>query len=142
MFRQMHAHMHGRGRGPKMFLGVLALFAVFSLIVMLLWNAVLPDLLKVGNLSYLQAAGILFLCRILFGGLGHGLWGTLALKGMHGRFHSMNPEQREAFLRRMHDFFPHHADHREFEHGRGCGDSRRARERHGDGNESASRNGV
>ena len=142
MFRDIHTHMHGHGHGLKMFLGVLALFVVFSLIVMLLWNAVMPELLGVGSLNYLQAAGILLLCRILFGGLGHSLWGSVALKGMHRRFHAMSPEQREAFIRRIQEFSPCHTGHREFDHNRGHGESCRARERHGDGNENASRNGV
>lgn len=40
-------------------------------IVMLLWNAILPDLFQVGALSFWQALGLLILCKILFGGF-HG----------------------------------------------------------------------
>jgi hypothetical protein len=39
---------------------------------MLLWNATLPNLLHVNTLTYWQAAGLLALCRILFGGLRFG----------------------------------------------------------------------
>jgi hypothetical protein len=123
-----------------MILGILALFALFSLIVMLLWNAVMPDLVGVGSLTYLQAAGILLLGRILFGGQALGLWGSLALKGMHGRFHAMSPEQREAFIRRMHEFVPCHAGHKGFDPSHGCEESHRTRERHGDGNDGSPRN--
>ncbi len=37
-------------------------------VVMLLWNAILPDLLQVNRISYFQALGLLVLCRILLGG--------------------------------------------------------------------------
>ena len=95
----MFGHLHGHGR--RIFLGILALFALFSLIVMLLWNAVMPGLLGAGSLSYPQAAGLLLLCRILFGGLGSGFWG----RGLREHFHAMSPEQREAFARHMHERF-------------------------------------
>lgn len=46
---------------PVFFLGAAAL-------VMLLWNAILPDVIQVKEISYLQAIGLLVLSRILFGG--------------------------------------------------------------------------
>lgn len=46
--------------------GGLAALAVGAL-VMLLWNAVLPDLVGVKEISYWQSVGLLILCRILFG---------------------------------------------------------------------------
>ena len=45
------------------------LFGVLALVVMLLWNAILPDVLQTRPLTYWQALGLLLLCRILFGGL-------------------------------------------------------------------------
>lgn len=38
-------------------------------IVMLLWNAILPDIMPVSKISFWQALGILVLSKILFGGL-------------------------------------------------------------------------
>ena len=38
--------------------------------VMLLWNAILPNLLNVNPIKYWQAVGLLVLCRILFGNFG------------------------------------------------------------------------
>lgn len=52
-------------------LGVGAVF-LFIWIVMLLWNALVPELFSGPALSYWQAAGILILSKILFGGLGGG----------------------------------------------------------------------
>ncbi|OYW19930.1 MAG: hypothetical protein B7Z54_02520, partial [Sphingobacteriales bacterium 12-47-4] len=41
---------------------------LFSWIVMLLWNATLPALVGVKVISFWQAAGLLVLSKILFGG--------------------------------------------------------------------------
>jgi hypothetical protein len=122
-----------------MVLGMLALFVVFSLLVMLLWNAVMPDLLEVGSLNWLQAAGLLLLCRILFGGLGHGIWGSVAFKGMRDHVLAMSPEQREAFVRRMQERVAGHGRHPGFCRSRSCGEP--APERHGDENADSLRNG-
>lgn len=48
------------------------LFFVVSAVVMLLWNALLPAILHVSTVNYWQAAGLLILCRILFGGVPFG----------------------------------------------------------------------
>jgi hypothetical protein len=84
----------------------LAAIAAVGVIVMLLWNAIVPALFtQVPAISYLQALGLLVLCRILFGGLrGHGGW-----RGrMHGhrlgaerwaKWQAMTPEEREQFHR-------------------------------------------
>ena len=60
-----------------------SLSLLFGFLVMLLWNAVLPDLLGVKSMTYLQGIGLLLLCRILVGDLGLG-------KGGH---HRRSPEQ-------------------------------------------------
>ena len=43
--------------------------------VKLLWNGILPDLLGVPPLTYLQGVGLLLLSRILVGGFRHGTRG-------------------------------------------------------------------
>jgi hypothetical protein len=58
-------------RGPKrlfifLFFAAAAAFALAA-VVMLLWNAILPPLLKVNRIGYWQALGLLVLCKILFG---------------------------------------------------------------------------
>jgi len=93
---------HLRGHGLRMFLGLLGLLALFGLAVMLLWNAIMPGLAEVGQLDYPRAVGLLALCRLLFGGLGSGFRG----RGLREHFHDMNPEQREALRRRLHERFP------------------------------------
>lgn len=41
---------------------------LLSLFVMLLWNAILPNIVNVKPLNYWQAIGLFVLCRILFVG--------------------------------------------------------------------------
>lgn len=50
----------------------LAFVAVFGAIVMVLWNWLMPELFGLTAISFWQAAGLLTLCKILFGGLGSG----------------------------------------------------------------------
>ncbi len=49
-------------------LAILAFSLLGGLVVMLLWNAILPSLLGVGLLTFPKAIGLLILCKILFGG--------------------------------------------------------------------------
>lgn len=79
---------------------VLAVLAGLALggAVMLLWNALMPELFGWRALSYLQAIGLLALARLLFGRLGgrchgHGGW----RRHMQERWEQMTPEEREKF---------------------------------------------
>lgn len=63
-----------RGFALRFLLIFPSILALLTLIVMLLWNAVLSPALDVGTLTYWQAGGLLILCRILFGGFGGGGW--------------------------------------------------------------------
>ncbi len=52
------------------FVGI-AFLALGSLAVMLLWNYIIPDIIpSIKEITYLQALGLLVLCRILFGHFG------------------------------------------------------------------------
>ena len=91
---------HGLGH----FLGALlylAMIALFGLVVMFLWNALLPSIFGLSIINYWQAAGLLILTRILFSGIGgeaHRAFGHRNL--FHDKWGSMNNEQREAFIRK------------------------------------------
>ncbi len=69
--------------------------AVLGLVVMALWNWLVPALFfGMKEITYLQALGILVLAKILFGGF--------RCHGWHGRCQShrleqMSPEEREKF---------------------------------------------
>ena len=50
----------------------IGLLALFGLVVMLLWNWLMPDLFGLKTVSYWQAWGLLILSAILFKGIGTG----------------------------------------------------------------------
>lgn len=83
----MHGKGHGRGLGShRMGKGIVigaVLFVVLGLLVMSLWNALLPAILGVKAIGFWQALGILLLSRILFGGLGF----RPGMFGAHRRMH-------------------------------------------------------
>lgn len=72
-------------------------------IVMHLWNWLLPPLFGWHMLTFWQALGLLALCRILFGGLGHHDGGGPRHKFRRGKFcgRDLTPEEREKFRRAM-----------------------------------------
>ena len=88
-----------RGFALRFLLIFPAILALLTLVVMLLWNAVLPPSLGAGTLTYWQASGLLILCRILFGGFGGGWkkpgpWRGGPPGGRYS-FKYMTPEERE-----------------------------------------------
>jgi hypothetical protein len=100
---------------PMGLLGMAAMIAVFGTVTMLLWNALLPPLFGLPLLSWLQAAGLLVLCRVLFGGISGGL-GRIAgdaRRGganlFRGRWDAMSDEQRQHLaeeIKKRHGFDP------------------------------------
>lgn len=71
--------------------GIAAFVLLGGLAVMLLWNALLPDLFHVGEIGYWQALGILALSKILFGGY----HGCPSRSCGPSRLHHMSDEDRE-----------------------------------------------
>ncbi len=77
---------------------------LFGWIVMLLWNAIVPELTGWGMLTLPKALGLLVLCRILFGGFhgkGHGggpSWKNRA--EWRERWKTMSDEQRSEMRQR------------------------------------------
>jgi hypothetical protein len=91
---------------------VLAIIAAFAAVVMFLWNSLMPDIAGLPVLDYWQALGILALSRILFSGIGGGLFG-LGMAASRGRgrqnplrekWMNMREEDRKAFMEREKDF--------------------------------------
>lgn len=84
---------------------VAAAILFFGYLVMHLWNWLLPGLIGVSPISFLQALGIMVLAKILFGSWGGGHKGHCGCH--HKRWHSrmeekmsqMTPEEREKFKR-------------------------------------------
>ena len=89
-------------RGAAFLVLVPALIAVLSWVVMSLWNALIPALFHGPLVTFWQAAGLLVLSKILFGGFrgrgGHHGWhGRGRWRGQMWRekWESMTPEERD-----------------------------------------------
>lgn len=105
--------MRPRGRRVIKGFGFAGIFlaglAVLSLVVMLLWNWLLPALFGAPRLHYLQAAGVLLLSQILFGSRGHrGRWRHHM---WHQRWESLTPEERERLREKYAHKSAHHHCH-------------------------------
>lgn len=80
------------------FFGTLA-FAAFAAIVMLLWNWLVPDLFGGPLITFIQAAGLLLLIKILtwsFGGKRHHRMSAWKHR-FREKFANMTEEEREAY---------------------------------------------
>lgn len=85
---------------PLAILGIAAFIFIGGLLVMQLWNWLLPALFGWRLITFWQALGLLVLCRILFGGFhGHGAgragWRSRMRERMAERWEQMTPEERE-----------------------------------------------
>jgi hypothetical protein len=80
-------------------LGIIGIF-VFGSIVMLLWNALMPEIFNLRQITFWQALGLLLLAKIFFSGFRGGprgfgsRWKRDALKE---GWANMTPEQQERF---------------------------------------------
>jgi hypothetical protein len=81
-----------------------AALLVFSYVVMLLWNAVIPHVFtSVNTITYCEAIGLLVLCKILFGGFkgrrgcGCGRRGGYYKYAMKEKWMNMTEEERAKF---------------------------------------------
>jgi hypothetical protein len=80
-------------------LAICAALIAFSYIVMFLWNSLLPDILGVQTITFYQAAGILILSKILFGGIhsrsGHHKCCKKHKHHFHGGCDNSNNDEKE-----------------------------------------------
>lgn len=89
-------------RGLKIAFFVALAVAGFSFVVMSLWNWLMPALFGWRAIGFLEAAGLLVLSRILFGGWrGRPGYGTHWRARMAERWEQMTPEEREKFRQGM-----------------------------------------
>lgn len=127
------------------FLGFALLFVgLAGLVVMLLWNALLPAILGVSTINFGQALGLLVLSRILFGGFGRGGWGRGG-PGWRGRANSgrANPrraEWKEKMTERWQNMTPEQREQMKQQWRNGCGDGR-GRSRWGRGSQQPAQPG-
>jgi hypothetical protein len=65
-----------------------------------LWNAILPAVVGVKAITFIQALGILLLSKILFGSFNSGCYGRGGMQWkmkMQEKFDQMTPEEKEKF---------------------------------------------
>lgn len=89
------------GRVVKIIVFVLTALAVFSFVVMRLWNWLMPELFGLHLITYWQALGVLILSKILFGGFRGRPMGPPWRHRMMERWEKMTPEEREKFRQGM-----------------------------------------
>lgn len=111
MFNQSPFNPNRKKRWYLFLLLVPVLFLALAFVVMFLWNAILPDVVHAGTITYWQSLGLLALCRILFGGFGH--------RGNHKdhpfarsrelreKWSQMNDEERQKFRQEWKDRCEH-----------------------------------
>jgi len=67
-------------------------------VVMLLWNAILPEVIGVSTINYWQALGIFILSKILFGGFkGKGPGRGKFKSKFKNKFRNMTDEEKASF---------------------------------------------
>jgi hypothetical protein len=81
---------------PAAIVGILLFMAIGGVLVLLLWNWLLPPLFGFRQVTFWQALGLLALCRILFGGRSwHGSGRSGYRRRIAERWERMTPEERE-----------------------------------------------
>lgn len=95
--------MKYRGKGKKIVLVLLivtVVATVFGLVVMLLWNWLVPDLFNGPVITFWQALGLLVLSKLLLGGFWRKGGDHWKHKWKHKMAH-MSPDQKERFKERF-----------------------------------------
>ena len=93
----------------------IAVFGAASTAVMLLWNWLVPQIIGWTAVTFWQAAGLVLLNKLLFGGMGRHCFGMNALRrsgptfptwkeraAMRDRIRAMGKEERREYIRRHH----------------------------------------
>ncbi len=92
---------HWMMRGAKMIVFLIVGAFVLGLVVMLLWNAVIPDVFHGPTLTFWQALGLVVLSHLLFRGGGVRVGGSWKKERAKRRFEEklarMSPEERDQF---------------------------------------------
>lgn len=98
---RMFAHRKKRYLIPPF---ILLAIAVFSTVIMILWNVLMPAIFNLPTIKFWQAAGLLVMSRLLFG-MGHcnTPWSGNHMKNnLREKVAGMSPEERKEFFKKMH----------------------------------------
>jgi len=87
--------------GKFIFIGIGAI-AIFTIVVLLLWNWLMPAIFNLPKIDFWQSLGILIFSKILFGGMQHG----------SSHFHKHNREKymKDRFQEKMEYVKAHHSN--------------------------------
>jgi hypothetical protein len=87
--------------GIKAVLFFILISSALGFVVMLLWNNILPDIFNVNRINFWQAAGLLILTRIFFGGYFRGFRDRHDIRHeMYRKWEKLTPEERQALFER------------------------------------------
>lgn len=93
---------------PFIPIAIAGFMALAGVVVMSLWNALIPVIFHLGVITFWQAVGLFVLCKILFGfgrggrmGGGRGPW---MRNRMEDRFKNMTPEEKERFKEQVKNY--------------------------------------
>lgn len=93
---------HGIARALKFLVFAVVAAVVLSVVVMSLWNWLMPTIFGSRSITFQQALGLLVLARILFGRFGGGPGRRMHWRHrMTERWDQMTPEEREKFMAGM-----------------------------------------
>jgi hypothetical protein len=85
----------------KFLVGIICL-AVIGVVVMFLWNWLMPSIFSIRAINFWEALGLFILSRALFGHWGIGRApGWKRKYQYYKKFSSMSPEERERFKEKM-----------------------------------------
>lgn len=105
-------HFGNHRRRPGKFGLLFIIIAVaMTLVVMTLWNALIPELFGLKTIGFWSALGLLILCRVLFGGMGMGpMMFKMARdnRQLHERWMNMSEEEKQSFFAMRHRRGHHH----------------------------------
>jgi hypothetical protein len=106
---EMKMRNHGVGKIVKMIILAAIALGLFGLLVMALWNWLMPAIFGLTAITYWQAFGLLILSWILLGGFrGPGYRHHRWRRRMAERWARMSPEEREKFREDMRHHWRHH----------------------------------
>ena len=82
---------------------ILVVLAAFSVLIMALWNVLMPVIFHLPVINFWQAAGLLILSRLLFGiGKPSRSWpGNYWKNELRNKISKMSPEERREFFRKI-----------------------------------------
>ena len=96
------------------FLGIIAILGL-SLVVMVLWNLLVPDILGLSTINFWQAAGLFLLGRLLFGSFNIGdprnrnVHDFKRDNAIREKWMKMSEEERNDFISKRREFFHSHS---------------------------------